>query len=303
MHTNKTEIYILSGFLGSGKTTLLKELLIKEKKADRKVAVLMNEFGSISIDSNEVDKDIPLKELLGGCVCCTIQDKLEAQLQTLLIEENPDVIYLETTGAAHPVETIDTILSPLLAHRLQLKGIITVVDGLQWLNRRELSPVIQQLLLEQVRHANLLIINKQDKLTEEQKARITMEVQGINPFAPALLTDHSKIPYSKIQNIEAHFHKEIERTTIQSMQLTSYIYTFKKKISFEKFDTFLRLLPETIYRIKGYVQFENSAYPDLFQYSYGTPIFMKEEMNLPLNMVFIGENIDWKEIEQKLERL
>jgi len=300
---NKTEMYILSGFLGSGKTTLLKELLAHEKEAGRKVAVLMNEFGSISIDSNEIDEDVPLKELLGGCVCCTIQDKLEAQLQTLLIEESPDVIYLETTGAAHPVETIDTILSPLFAHRLQLKGIITVVDGLQWLHRKELSPVIQQLLLEQVRHANLLIINKQNKLTEEQKARIAMEIQGINPFAFALLTDYSKVPYSKIQNMQFHFHEDIQQTTIKSMQLTSYVYRFKKPILFDKFDAFLRLLPETIYRIKGYVQFSNSAYPDLFQYSYGTPIFMKEEMKMPLNMVFIGENIDWREIQKQLELL
>ena len=300
---NKTEMYILSGFLGSGKTTLLKELLKHEKEAGRKVAVLMNEFGSISIDSNEIDEDVPLKELLGGCVCCTIQDKLEAQLQTLLIEESPDVIYLETTGAAHPVETIDTILSPLFAHRLQLKGIITVVDGLQWLHRKELSPVIQQLLLEQVRHANLLIINKQNKLTEEQKARIAMEIQGINPFAFALLTDYSKVPYSKIQNTQVHFHEDIQQTTIKSMQLTSYVYRFKKPILFDKFDAFLRLLPETIYRIKGYVQFSNSAYPDLFQYSYGTPIFMKEEMKMPLNMVFIGENIDWREIQKQLELL
>jgi len=300
---NKTEMYILSGFLGSGKTTLLKELLAHEKEAGRKVAVLMNEFGSISIDSNEIDEDVPLKELLGGCVCCTIQDKLEAQLQTLLIEESPDVIYLETTGAAHPVETIDTILSPLFAHRLQLKGIITVVDGLQWLQRKELSPVIQQLLLEQVRHANLLIINKQNKLTEEQKARIAMEIQGINPFAFALLTDYSKVPYSKIQNMQFHFHEDIQQTTIKSMQLTSYVYRFKKPILFDKFDAFLRLLPETIYRIKGYVQFSNSAYPDLFQYSYGTPIFMKEEMKMPLNMVFIGENIDWREIQKQLELL
>ena len=91
----QTDIYVLSGFLGSGKTTLLKEILKKEKALGRKVAVLMNELGKISIDSNEIDGDIPLKELLGGCVCCTIQDEVEAQIQTLLVQEKPDVIYLK----------------------------------------------------------------------------------------------------------------------------------------------------------------------------------------------------------------
>ena len=62
----KTEIYILSGFLGSGKTTLLKQLLQQEKDRNRNIAVVMNELGQVSIDSNEVEKDTPLKELLNG---------------------------------------------------------------------------------------------------------------------------------------------------------------------------------------------------------------------------------------------
>ncbi|WP_445491141.1 CobW family GTP-binding protein [Niallia sp. 03133] len=299
----RAEMYILSGFLGSGKTTLLKELLKKEKEEGRKAAVLMNEFGSISIDSNEVDQDIPLKELLGGCVCCTIQEKLEAQLQSLLMEEQPEVIFLETTGAAHPVETLDSILSPLLISRLQLKGIITVIDGLQWLHRQSFSPVIQQLLFEQARHANLLLINKQDLLKEEEKAALTFELQSINPHAFTLLTSYSKVPSNKIKGLQVHFNGRIENTSKPSLQLSSFVYTFDHPISADKFDLFLRSLPDAIYRIKGYVLFLQAQYPDLFQYSYGTPIFMKEEMKMPLNMVFIGENINWKDIEAKLDAL
>ncbi|MDF2856950.1 MAG: cobalamin biosynthesis protein, partial [Neobacillus sp.] len=56
---NKTEVFILSGFLGSGKTTLLKRLLEDERRLGRKVAVMMNELGKVSIDSNAVeDEDV-----------------------------------------------------------------------------------------------------------------------------------------------------------------------------------------------------------------------------------------------------
>src|SRR3954467_12863158 len=131
---DKTEVYLLSGFLGSGKTTLLKNLLQAEKVEGRKVAVLMNELGSVSIDSDAVDNDIPLKELLDGCICCTIQDKLEAQLQGLLFESKPEVIYIEATGGAHLVEVLDAVMSPIFVEQLKFNGIITIVDGKRWLD-------------------------------------------------------------------------------------------------------------------------------------------------------------------------
>ncbi|MCM3724235.1 GTP-binding protein [Neobacillus cucumis] len=293
----KTEVYILSGFLGSGKTTLLKRFLADERSCGRKVAVLMNELGQVSIDSNEVEEDVLLSELLGGCICCSIQDKLEAQLHGLLMKEKPEVMYIETTGAAHPVEVLDSILSPLFADQLLIKGIITTVDGTRWKNRNELSPQLQQLILEQVRNADFILINKIDELKENEQAQLIFEMQGLNPRAQCLLTSYSMVPMDRLRNLSMNVEKESSHI---HLNLSTYVYQFHKPISDTSFEKFLKKLPDTIYRIKGYIKFHYSELPLLFQYAYGMPLYMKEYMNMRLNLVFIGEHVDWGIIEQQL---
>lgn len=301
---SKPEIYLLSGFLGSGKTTLLKRLLEDEKKKNRKVAVMMNELGKVSIDSNIVEEDVALKELLGGCICCSIQDKLEAQLQSLLWNEKPEVIYIETTGVAHPVEVLDAILSPNLADRFIIKGVVTIIDGERWLARHSLSPQLQQLLLEQVKHADFIIINKADTLSDSDQSKLTFEVQGINPNASCLLTTFSKVAIEQIRGLNITPKQDVKKSNVKSdLRLSTFVYTFKKSVDMDRFEDFLRALPDTIYRMKGYIKFREGDYPYLFQYSYGMPIYMKEEMNYPLNLVFIGEKSDWKEVEETLKEL
>jgi G3E family GTPase len=301
---SKPEIYLLSGFLGSGKTTLLKRLLEDEKKKNRKVAVMMNELGKVSIDSNIVEEDVALKELLGGCICCSIQDKLEAQLQSLLWKEKPEVIYIETTGVAHPVEVLDAVLSPNLADQFIIKGVVTIIDGERWLARHSLSPQLQQLLLEQVKHADFIIINKADMLSDSDQSKLTLEVQGINPNASCLLTTYSKVAIEEIRGLNIKPKQEVKKANVTTdLRLSTFVYTFKKSVDLDKFEDFLRALPDTIYRMKGYIKFREGDYPYLFQYSYGMPIYMKEEMNYPLNLVFIGEKIDWKEVEETLKQL
>jgi G3E family GTPase len=300
----KTEIYLLSGFLGSGKTTLLKRLLEEERRMGRKVAVMMNELGKVSIDSNAVEEDVSLKELLGGCVCCSLQEKLEAQLQELLIVEKPEVIYIETTGAAHPVEVLDAVLSPLFADYITIKGIITTVDGLRWKDRKYLSPDIQQLLIEQVRYANLILINKMDELNDSEQAQATYEIQSLNAHVRCLLTNYSKVPMDQVRNLSMSVDNYKDKPKHHNrVHLSTYVYPFQLSIQSVKFEEFLRNLPSTIYRIKGYIQFDQSEYPTLFQFSYGVPLYMKEEMKMPLNLVFIGEDIDWNIIETQLKSL
>ncbi|HIH34119.1 MAG TPA: GTP-binding protein, partial [Nanoarchaeota archaeon] len=66
----KTPITIITGYLGSGKTTLLRKIL---KEANKKIAVLMNEFGEISVDAEIIKgKAVDMIEIQGGCVCCSL---------------------------------------------------------------------------------------------------------------------------------------------------------------------------------------------------------------------------------------
>jgi G3E family GTPase len=300
----KPEIYILSGFLGSGKTTLLKRLLEDEKEKGRKVAVMMNELGSVSIDSNVVEEDVALKELLGGCICCSIQDKLESQLQGLLMNEKPEVIYIETTGAAHPVEVVDVILSPYFANQLNIKGVITTVDGARWLSRQNLSPQLLQLLMQQIKHADMIIVNKMDELSEDEQATLTFEIQGLNPHAHCLLTTFSKVNMNQLRTLTISEKVDSQKVTVKNdLRLSTFVYTFHKAVDLDAFEAFLRRLPDSIFRMKGYIKFKENDYPYLFQYSYGMPLYMKAEMNYPLNLVFIGEKMDWTEVKTELVKL
>jgi G3E family GTPase len=294
------EVYIITGFLGSGKTTLLKRLLSDERRLNRKTAVIMNELGKVSIDSEAVEEDVTLKELLGGCICCSMQDKLELQLQSLLFNEQPEVIYIEATGAAHPVEILDASLSPLFADRLIIKGIITTVDPLRWMDREKLNPSLQRLLLEQVRYADLILVNKMEELSDESQAKVTYELQSINSKAPCLLTSHSKVSPGTIRNLSVSLDISKGASQKEILKLTSFVYQFKTSISQARFEQLLGSLPDTIYRIKGYIKFDQAQYPVMFQFSYGMPIYLKEYMNFPLNLVFIGEDVNWADVSKQL---
>ena len=60
------KIVIIGGFLGGGKTTVLNHLLAESLKESLKPAVIMNEFGKMSVDGALVSEDIPLSELTEG---------------------------------------------------------------------------------------------------------------------------------------------------------------------------------------------------------------------------------------------
>lgn len=300
----QVEVYILSGFLGAGKTTLLQNILSEEQQNHRKIAVIMNELGEVSIDSNMIPEETPLKELLNGCVCCTIQGQLEVQLENMLREYDLDAIYIETTGVAHPIEVLDACLSPLFAEKLEVKAILTIVDAHRWLNRTALSIQLRKLLSEQVEHADVVLLNKVDSLSENEKAKVTSEIQSINQTGKLFMTEFSRIPLSSIQINKMNKKQQHEQAHVHNhLHLRSYVHTFANPINLDKFEDFLREMPDTIFRIKGYIRFSHSNESFLFQYSYGMPLYMKEPVNRKQTLVFIGENLDHSTLQKQLDTL
>lgn len=289
------DVYLFSGFLGSGKTSMLTDVIRQLKEKDLKPAVIMNELGKLPFDSQAVEKDIPLKEMLEGCICCSGAEKTEAQIQSLLLDSDFDVLIIETTGAAHPVEALDAVYSPLFAEHLNVKGIVTVADSKLWLNRETLTPQVRSLFMEQIRHAHLLLANKTDLLTEEEQAQVVYELQGFNPHAFILQTTNGRVPLRLLEDLKATAQvdkEDVVKAPIASMHLGSRLVEFKDvDFTQEQFEDWVRTLPETVYRMKGYVPIEGVKNPMLFQYAYGMVQWLPEYVKMPAKLVIIGEDV------------
>lgn len=284
------DVYLISGFLGSGKTTLLKRLLMQVKERGLKPAVFMNEVGALNIDSQQVEDDVPMKELLDGCICCTGSEKSEAQIQTLLAGPAFDVLIIETTGAAHPVEAMEAIFSPLFAEKLNFKGIVTVADSKRWTARNAMSPQIRSLFLEQIRHADLLLANKMDLLSESEQAQVIFEMQSLNPKARIVQTVQSKVGFGELQKLTASDKEQSEALPLSKLNLKAEVITFNEPVKRERFEDWVKSLPDDVYRIKGYVPLEGNKYPHAFQYAYGMIQWLPEYMKMPPQIVVIGEH-------------
>lgn len=143
----KVPFTILTGWLGAGKTTALNRLLAAPH--GRRVAVLVNELGRISIDTQLiVGSGGDVLELAGGCVCCKVDIKndLWEGIADIVERARPDHVVLETTGIAEPAAILDSLVEmpkieddaivakrakeqAAARERIQPAGVICVVDA------------------------------------------------------------------------------------------------------------------------------------------------------------------------------
>jgi len=119
---------IITGFLGVGKTTLIRHLL-KAKPAHERWAVLVNEFGEVGIDGALLTADnIAVKEVPGGCMCCSVGLPSKIALNQLIKAQNPDRILIEPTGLAHPKQVLEQFSGPEFEGVLDLQAVVCLVD-------------------------------------------------------------------------------------------------------------------------------------------------------------------------------
>lgn len=155
---------IITGFLGVGKTSAILHLL-KQKPDNERWAVLVNEFGEIGVDGSLLqgqyteEKGIFIREVPGGCMCCTAGLPMQIALSQLLFRAKPDRLLIEPTGLGHPVEVLQTLLEEYYRDVLSVHKILTLVDARKLSDKRytENSTFNQQIAI-----ADIVVGNKQD---------------------------------------------------------------------------------------------------------------------------------------------
>ncbi|MFN7959369.1 MAG: CobW family GTP-binding protein [Holophagaceae bacterium] len=190
------DILIVTGPLGAGKTTVVNRLLKAEVGAGRRVAVLINEFGAVSVDGTLVDAERPelagVENLVNGCVCCSLRDDVVATLRAWCDQpegQRPERVVLETTGLADPTDLLDLEHEPALEGRLRLAGLLTVISCLTPVDHLKTKPLLHR----QAALASLVHLSKAD-LDPSAAVAWEGEVRSAFRHVPLVLTRHGAAP-------------------------------------------------------------------------------------------------------------
>ena len=312
----RVPIYILSGFLGSGKTTFLTKALQYEKEMGRKPALIMNEIGDVNLDGQLVDSDVPMAELLSGCICCSIRSDMEMAIRDLVQLQQPDVIWIESTGIANPLETIDVVTDAALIAPIELKSVITIIDAPQWLKVAE-QPKTKtgRLMVEQIRCADTIVLNKIDLLQSERVEEAIRTLRVLNATAIIFSSTFSQIDFSELwkqthdqhqhHHSHDHDHSHDSHHHHSHDHVMAYTHYFEHPVESEKFEQLVAALPENVFRAKGILRFTDTIDPFLFQYAYREMEFVRiaPREQVPSVVVFIGERFSKESIVEALNQL
>ncbi|MEO1509251.1 MAG: GTP-binding protein [Cyanobacteria bacterium J06633_23] len=333
-------VTIITGFLGSGKTTLLNHILSNNK--DLKVAVLVNEFGDINIDSQLlVTMDEDMVELSNGCICCTINDDLvDAVYRVLERGDRIDYLVIETTGVADPLPIILTFLGTELRDLTRLDSIIAMVDAETFTPDHFES----EAAFKQITYADVTIVNKVDLVSSDQVEKLEDYLGTVKEGARILRSQQGQVPLPLIldvgyNNPEAYaelVQEEIEQTAhdhhhghehhehhhghghhghehhehhhhhsahLENDGFISIAFESERPFHVKKFEHFLQNnLPQTVFRAKGILWFEESELRNIFQLSGPRFSIDGEEWRTPPRnqLVFIGRHLNGDDIQQQL---
>lgn len=250
---NKIPTTVFSGFLGSGKTTIISNLIDTLQKQGEQVIYIKNEIGDTDIDSKILEgKGIKTKELLNGCICCTLVGPFITSITEVVETFNPDRILIEASGAADPSALALMISSHPLLER---DGVIGIIDVLNFEGYKDLTVTAQN----QTKFTDLLVFNKVELADLQQKKAVVGYVRELNTHSPIVeapkgivnpnvifglnTTELEKLLSENHETHTDHIHED----EIQAFTLYS-----EKKISQTQIENFANTLPKNIFRSKGF---------------------------------------------------
>ena len=259
---------ILTGFLGSGKTTLLNRIL--ECTPEKKIAVIVNEFGEIGIDRQLVVRsDEEIVELNNGCLCCTVRGDLIRIVDNIFSRyDTIDHLVIETTGLADPGPVIQSfIVDDRMQARLLLDAVITTVDC-----RHVWTQLASHEAQEQIAFADVVLLNKIDLVDPAEVDRIERKVRSMNRFAAIHRTERSAVDLDLILGLGAFDLKNIlsvapdlleEEDHEHDASVSSVCITAPGTVDGSRFNKWMFDLVQTrgadLFRMKGILDLDAAA--------------------------------------------
>lgn len=243
-------VTVIGGYLGSGKTTLINKLLAQ--KGHRRLAVLVNDFGSLNIDAALIDTSSEKTiTLTNGCVCCIVGDDLGAALAELSAAADVlDHVLLEASGVADGVKLGSQART---WPGFSLAQVITLADAGR---SRKLvrDKFVGRHVSQQLVAADLVVLTKTDLLSSAELEAFT---SWISEFSEIPTVDSQRLDVTQLLTAGVpKFRVDIlEPNLYQHPHQQSVTYTSRQPIPRSHFDAWLRDISGQVVRAKGFVRF------------------------------------------------
>ena len=247
-----TKLFVLTGFLGAGKTTFLKRIL--HNLEGKKVGVIQNDLGKVNIDGELIEKDgLELREISQGSIYCSCRKLDFVKALAELAQKNLDYVLVESSGIGDPsnVEELLQAAEVLAPDVYVFSGLICLVDAANFMADQE----SREELSRQVRHANMILLNKTDLVEPQEQEKVLETLRELNPVSPICAAAFGEADMAFLEEDLRQYQyvgNEASLNSSESKPKTLVLRT-AGPVKREELDAFLRQLAPQCWRMKGFL--------------------------------------------------